>query len=77
MPRPGGNPLLKQYQMKSTRPIPLREKMTLRVTEEMMEQLKSLDEDWHEFVRNAIAFKLKEKDRQLSQETSSNTGVDK
>ncbi|WP_414545172.1 hypothetical protein [Nostoc sp. CCY0012] len=41
--------------MKSTRPVPLQEKMTLRVTEEMMAQLKSLDEDWHEFVREAIA----------------------
>ncbi|WP_013335086.1 hypothetical protein [Gloeothece verrucosa] len=77
MPRPGGNPSLKQYQYKLCHPTPLNSRFTLRVSDEMMMQLKSLDEDWQEFVRNAIALALKQKEQQLAQGTSSNTGVGK
>lgn len=57
MPRPGGNPLLKQYQIKSTRAEPLHSHVSMKITNTMMGQLKSLDEDWREFVREAITEK--------------------
>jgi hypothetical protein len=54
-----GNPNLKTYQFQSDRPDPLTEKFTLRISPAMFDQLKSLGEDWREFVRDAINDKLK------------------
>ncbi len=63
MPRPGGNPVLREYQIKSTRDEPLRSHLSLKVTNSMMGQLKSLEEDWREFVRVAISEKLQRENK--------------
>jgi hypothetical protein len=57
--RPGGNPDIKNYGFKTERPEPLREKLQLRVSASMKEQLKSR-ENWQELVRDAIAKALEE-----------------
>jgi hypothetical protein len=57
--RPGGNPELKNYEFKTDRPEPLREKLQLRVSASMKEQLQSRD-NWQELVREAIAKSLEE-----------------
>lgn len=59
MTRIGGNPDLKKYQFTTNRDEPLTEKFTLRVTASMLQQLRSLDGNWREFVREAISDKLK------------------
>jgi hypothetical protein len=60
MPNPKGNPeSLKGHGFKTDREEPLRSKLTVRVTDSMMEKLKSLD-DYPEFVRQAIAKALSE-----------------
>ncbi|MEC4895822.1 MAG: hypothetical protein SAL07_25500 [Oscillatoria sp. PMC 1051.18] len=56
--RPGGNPDIKSYGFKTDRSEPLRENLQLRISASMKEQLKS-QENWQEFVREAIAEKLK------------------
>lgn len=55
--RPGGNPDIKKYGFKTDRIEPLREKLQLRVSASMKQQLTSR-ENWQEFVRQAIAEKL-------------------
>lgn len=60
MARPGGNPELSKYQFTTERDEPLTQKFTLRVTDSMLEQLRSLDTNWREFVREAISDKLKQ-----------------
>jgi hypothetical protein len=57
--RPGGNPDLKNYGFTTDRPEPLREKLQLRVSASMKEQLESRD-NWQELVRDAIAKALEE-----------------
>ena len=55
--RPGGNPDIKKYGFKTDRSEPLREKLQLRVSVSMKQEL-SAKENWQEFVRQAIAEKL-------------------
>lgn len=55
--RPGGNPDIKQYGFKSDRDEPLRSRLQLRVPDSMKQQLEQQD-NWQEFVRQAIAEKL-------------------
>jgi hypothetical protein len=57
--RPGGNPDIKQYGFKSNRDEPLRARLQLRVPDSMKQQLDRQD-DWQEFVRQAIAEKLQQ-----------------
>ncbi len=57
MPRPGGNPDLKDHQFTTERPEPLSEKLTIRVTSSMFATLMQM-EDNREFIRQAIAEKL-------------------
>ena len=56
--RPGGNPDLVKYQYTTERDEPLTEKLQLRITKSMLEQLKLL-ENKNEFVREAIAQRLR------------------
>ncbi len=61
MPRPGGNPDIKQHGFKTERARPLVEKMTLRMDEEMKAALKSgVLPDWQEVARKALEKALKE-----------------
>ena len=55
--RPGGNPNIKRHGFKSDRDEPLRSRLQLRVADSMKQQL-DLQDDWQEFVRQAIAEKL-------------------
>ncbi len=55
--RPGGNPDIKKYGFKTDRDEPLRERLQIRVPASMKQQLLSQD-NWQEFVRQAIAEKL-------------------
>ncbi|MEN9871610.1 MAG: hypothetical protein RLZZ171_2602 [Cyanobacteriota bacterium] len=56
--RPGGNPDIKKYGFKSDREEPLVESISIRISASMKSQLKQ-QEKWREFVRQAIAEKLK------------------
>ncbi|KAI9132347.1 hypothetical protein [Acaryochloris sp. CCMEE 5410] len=60
MPRPGGNPDLVAHQFKTDRPEPLSARIQIRVTERMKEQVTAVP-NWQEFVREAIAEKLLER----------------
>lgn len=55
--RPGGNPDIKKYAFKSDRDEPLRSRLQLRVSDSMKQQLDQQD-DWQEFVRQAVSEKL-------------------
>ena len=55
--RPGGNPDIKKYGFKTDRDEPLRERLQIRVPASMKQQLLTQD-NWQEFVRQAIAEKL-------------------
>jgi hypothetical protein len=55
--RPGGNPDIKEYGFKTDRKEPLRERLQIRVPTSMKQQLQQ-QENWQEFVRQAIAEKL-------------------
>jgi hypothetical protein len=59
MARIGGNPDLEKYQFTTNRDEPLTAKFTLRVTPKMLSELEAI-ENWREFVREAIAQKLRE-----------------
>ena len=56
--RPGGNPDLKKYCFTTDRDEPLRERLQIRVPASMKKELETKD-NWQEFVRQAIAEKLK------------------
>ena len=58
MPRPGGNPEIKKHGFKTDRAEPLLEKLQLRISASMKRQIQE-KENWQEFVREAIAEKLK------------------
>ncbi len=61
MPRPGGNPDIKNYGFKTDRERPLVAKMTLRMDEEMKAAIKSgILEDWQEIARKALEQALKD-----------------
>ena len=49
--RPGGNPDIKNYGFKTDRPEPLREKLQLRISASMKEQLQSR-ENWQNLYDN-------------------------
>ena len=55
--RPGGNPDIAQFRFKTDRDEPLRERLQIRVPASMKQQVQQQD-DWQEFVRQAIAEKL-------------------
>ena len=57
--RPGGNPDIKKYGFKTDRDEPLRERLQIRVPASMKQQLLT-QENWQEFVREAIAKALDE-----------------
>ena len=63
--RPGGNPDIKKYGFKTTRPEPLKEKLQVRITASMKKKLNETD-DWQEFVRQAIQEKLESVSPQAS-----------
>jgi len=56
--RPGGNPDIAKFHFKTDRNEPLRERLQIRVPASMKQQVQQQD-DWQEFVRQAIAEKLK------------------
>ena len=56
---PKGNPKIKEYGFKTDRVEPLTEKLQIRVPASMNAKVKSKN-NWHEFVRQAIAKALKE-----------------
>jgi hypothetical protein len=58
VPRPGGNPEIKEYGFKTDRPESLTAKLSMRISPSMLAELKKRDE-WQELVRQAIAEKLK------------------
>ncbi len=53
MPRPGGNPDFIKHKLTTTRAEPLIAKLTVRIPQSMMDELKVL-ENYPEFVRQAI-----------------------
>lgn len=53
MPRHGGNPDFIKHKLTTTRPEPLIAKLTVRIPQSMMDELKAL-ENYPEFVRQAI-----------------------
>lgn len=55
--RPGGNPDIKNFGFKTEREEPLLEKLQLRISASMKEEIKSKD-NWQELVRLAIAKEL-------------------
>ena len=55
--RPGGNPDIKKYGFRTDRDEPLRSRLQLRVPDSMKQQLDQQD-NWQEFVRQAIYEKL-------------------
>ncbi len=57
MSNPKGNPDIKKYGFKTDRAEPLTAKLSMRVTDSMLAQLKER-ENWQELVREAIAEKL-------------------
>ena len=57
--RPGGNPDIKKYGFTTDRDEPLRSRLQLRVPDSMKQQLEQQD-NWQEFVRQAIAEKLQQ-----------------
>ena len=57
MRNPKGNPDIKKYGFKTDRAEPLTAKLSMRVTDSMLAQLKER-ENWQELVREAIAEKL-------------------
>jgi hypothetical protein len=58
MPNPNPSP---ETRFKTNRSEPLSSKVTIRVTDSMLEQLKMRD-DYREFIRQAIAEKLQQSD---------------
>jgi len=63
VPRPGGNPKIKDYAFKTDRNESLTAHLSMRVTPSMLEEIKTKD-NWTEFVRSAIAKALKEEKQQ-------------
>ncbi len=61
MSNPKGNPDIVKYGFKSDRAEPLRERVQIRVPTSMKEKLQE-QENWQEFVRNAIAKALQEQE---------------
>ncbi len=59
--RPGGNPDIKQYGFKTDRAEPLKERVQIRIPTSMKQKLQE-QENWQEFVRQAIAKALEEKE---------------
>ena len=59
MPRPGGNPNIKEHGFKSDRPEPLTANLSMRIAPSMLKELRSR-ENWKDLVRNAIAKALEE-----------------
>ncbi len=57
MSNPKGNQDIKKYGFKTDRAEPLTAKLSMRVTDSMLAQLKER-ENWQELVREAIAEKL-------------------
>ena len=61
MPRPGGNPDIRNYGFKTDRERPLVAKMTLRMDEQMKAAIKSgVLPDWQEIARKALEEALRE-----------------
>lgn len=61
MPRPGGNPDIRNYGFKTDRERPLVAKMTLRMDEQMKAAIKSgVLPDWQEIARQALEQALKD-----------------
>ena len=59
MPRPGGNPNIKNHGFKTDRAEPLTANLSMRIAPSMLKELRSRD-NWKELVRNAIAKALEE-----------------
>ncbi|MDJ0717025.1 MAG: hypothetical protein QNJ54_22880 [Prochloraceae cyanobacterium] len=57
--RPGGNPDIRKYAFKTDRKESLTKQMNVRVAPSMLEKLQA-QENWHEFVRQAIEKALAE-----------------
>lgn len=69
MTRSGGNPDLVHHQLITDRDEPLIAKLSMRVSPSMLEQIRCRD-NWQDFVRDAIAEKLKRQklsDKDLSE----------
>jgi hypothetical protein len=66
MARKGGNPDLEKYQFTTDRDESLTAKFTLRVTPKMLSELEAIS-NWREFVRDAIASKLKQENAEVKQ----------
>ncbi|MGK7915267.1 MAG: hypothetical protein AB4038_06915 [Prochloraceae cyanobacterium] len=61
MSNPKGNPNIVKYGFKTDRTEPLRERVQIRIPTSMKEKLQE-QENWQEFVRQAIAKALQEKE---------------
>lgn len=57
MARKGGNPDISKHGFTTERPEPLTKQLQIRITETMWQQLQQQD-DWREFIRQAIAQNL-------------------
>ncbi|ACK73343.1 PAS/PAC sensor hybrid histidine kinase [Gloeothece citriformis PCC 7424] len=69
MVRPKGNPNLSLYHFTTDRDESLTAKLSLRVTDSMLEQIQTQD-NWQEFVREAIAEKLQRTKENFCSETN-------
>ncbi len=63
MPRPGGNPNIKEHGFTTDRQEPLTSQLALKVSASMKRRLKE-KENWQELVREAIAKALEEKEKE-------------
>jgi hypothetical protein len=55
-----GNPQIERYHFRTAREEPLNAKLSMRVTASMLERIQRED-DWPEFVREAIAKQLEQR----------------
>ncbi len=71
VPRPGGNPKIKDHGFKTERSESLTAHLSMRVTPSMLKEIRTQD-NWTEFVRNAIAKALAEAEaKQVEQDLKS------
>jgi hypothetical protein len=64
--RPGGNPDIVKFRFTTEREEPLREKLQIRVPASMKQQIQQQD-NWQEFVRQAIAIALEQESSSVKQ----------
>jgi hypothetical protein len=58
--RPGGNPELREHKFTTDRPEPMTAKLSMRIAPSMLAEVQA-QENWQEFVREAIAEALRKR----------------